>query len=385
MRIGFVVYGSLDTPSGGYYYDRRLVGALRGKGDTVEIISLRRRGYAANLLDNMHFRLPSIHGNTGERRESSGHSLDRRPHDIIIQDELNHPSLILANRSSRSFPVVSLVHHLRSSEPRAAWQNAVYRWLEQQYLGTVDGLILNSVTTHRAVHSLSQHGHPALVATPPTDRFGIPLPEGEIMMRTVQPGPLRLVFVGSVTRRKGLPTLLDALNLIPASDWVLKVVGSLAVEPSFALRCQRQAAQLGAGAAVSFLGHLDEDALARELRQAQVLVVPSAYEGYGIAYLEGMGFGLPALATTAGAAREVIREGIDGFLVAPGDAAQLAARILQLHRNRALLLQMSLAARGTHLRQPVWEETVARIRYFLRRVIAEYPCYNPPIGRNVAS
>ena len=102
MKLGFLIYGSLDTLSGGYMYDRMLVEYLRAQGDTVEVISLRWRNYAAHLTDNFTFKLPS-------------------DLDILIEDELNHPSLIRANRGPHPYPIVSLVHHLRCSEkPKAA-------------------------------------------------------------------------------------------------------------------------------------------------------------------------------------------------------------------------------------------------------------------------
>jgi hypothetical protein len=108
MRIGLVIYGSLDTVSGGYLYDRKLVEHLRAQGDTVEIFPLPWRNYAAHLADNLHFRLPP--------------NLD-----ILIQDELNHPSLIAANAGKHPYPIISLVHHLLCSELRPKWQNAFYR------------------------------------------------------------------------------------------------------------------------------------------------------------------------------------------------------------------------------------------------------------------
>ncbi len=52
MKIGFIIYGSLDTLSGGYLYDRKLVEYFRSQGDTVEIISVPWRNYAAHLTDN---------------------------------------------------------------------------------------------------------------------------------------------------------------------------------------------------------------------------------------------------------------------------------------------------------------------------------------------
>ena len=81
MKLGFLIYGSLDTLSGGYLYDRKLVDFLRDRGDSVEIISLPWRNYAAHLSDNLYFRLPL-------------------KLDLLIQDELNHPSLLCANSKS---------------------------------------------------------------------------------------------------------------------------------------------------------------------------------------------------------------------------------------------------------------------------------------------
>ena len=53
MKLGLVIYGSLDTVSGGYLYDRKLAEYLRAQGDEVEIISLPWRSYAAHLTDNL--------------------------------------------------------------------------------------------------------------------------------------------------------------------------------------------------------------------------------------------------------------------------------------------------------------------------------------------
>jgi len=60
MKLGFTIYGSLETLSGGYLYDRKLVEYLRSQGDAVEIISLPWRNYTAHLTDNLWFRLPDV-------------------------------------------------------------------------------------------------------------------------------------------------------------------------------------------------------------------------------------------------------------------------------------------------------------------------------------
>lgn len=346
MKVGFIIYGSLDTLSGGYMYDRMLVDYLRSQGDTVEIISLPWRNYAAHLTDNFSFRLPP--------------GLD-----ILIQDELNHPSLIRANRRPHPYPVISLVHHLRCSELRPNWQNDFYRIIEKRYLQSVDGFIFNSETTKRVVNSVMGNSLPEIVAFPPTDRFGKVLMEDEIAERTKRT-VFRILFLGNIIERKGLHTLLQAIRHFPLSTFHVDVIGSLSTNPVYAKTIQAFAAENGLSSLVTFHSSLEQQPLIEKLRAAHVLVVPSTYEGFGIVYLEGMGFGLPAIGTTLGAAGEVIEDGVTGFLIQPGDALGLADRLKVLNERRDLLLQMSLAARSRYQRQPKWSETANRIREFLR-------------------
>lgn len=349
MKIGFLIYGSLDTLSGGYLYDRMLVDYLRAQGDTVEIVSLPWRNYAAHLTDNFWFRLP-------------------KNLDLLIQDELNHPSLIRANAGKHPYPVVSLVHHLRCSEPRPAWQNAFYRAVEKKYLQGVDSFIFNSQTTKRVVDGLLGYRMPSIVAYPPTDRFGGAISEEEITARA-QNQEFRILFLGNLSERKGLHILLDALGQIGKSSYRLDVVGSLTADPAYVQAIQEQIAANHLSSFVFLHGSLNNAPLTQLLRRAHVLCVPSSYEGFGIVYLEGMGFGLPAIGTTSGAAREIIEDGVTGFLIAPNDSAAIASRLADLSADRALLTRLSLAARARYLRQPAWEQTAGQIRDFLRKQI----------------
>src|SRR5215207_1578847 len=357
MRIGLIIYGSLDTLSGGYLYDRKLVDYLRSQGDSVEILSLPWRNYAAHLTDNLHFRLP--------------------PNvDILIEDELNHPSLIRANQEKRPYPVISLVHHLRCSELRPHWQNAFYGWVEKKYLQSVDGFIFNSKTTRQVVQGLLETAKPAIVAYPPTDRFGEPISDEEVIERAGAED-FRILFLGNVISRKGLHTLVEAVRFQHSATIRIDVVGSLTSEPRYVKQIQEYIAEheLSShtpGASVFLHGPLDKEPLIDKLKQAHVLVVPSSYEGFGIVYLEGMGFGLPAIGTTAGAATEIISDGVDGFLIEPGNVESLADRLRLLSETREILIQMSLAAQERYLRQPTWEETAGQIREFLLKRITEF-------------
>lgn len=351
MHIGLVIYGSLDILSGGYLYDRKLVEYLRTQGDQVKIISLPWRNYAAHLADNIHFRLPE---NV----------------DILIQDELNHPSLIAANVASHPYPMISLVHHLRCSELRPNWQNTLYRQIEKKYLKSVDGYIFNSRTTQQVVQQLVGNSKPNIIAYPPTDSFGDAISEEQIIRRT-QENPFQILFLGNVIYRKGLHTLLAAVSNQPRAIR-LDVVGALDSEAAYTKQVQKYVADNNLSSFVFLQGPLDKELLIEKLKQAHVLVVPSSYEGYGIVYLEGMCFGLPAIGTTAGAAREIISDGVDGFLIEPGDADVLANRLRLLSEKRDTLVRMSLAARERYIRQPKWEQTANQIREFLSKQIRNF-------------
>jgi glycosyltransferase involved in cell wall biosynthesis len=144
------------------------------------------------------------------------------------------------------------------------------------------------------------------------------------------------------------------------------VVGNLEVAPAYVRRIRRQIAERGLSAQVSLCGVLGDAQLAARLAASHLLSVPSSYEGFGIVYLEGMGAGLPALASTAGAAREIITHGRDGFLVPPGDAQALACYVQTLIQDRERLAYMSLAARQRYTLHPTWAESTQRMRGFLQ-------------------
>lgn len=352
MKIGLVIFGSLNTVSGGYLYDRKLVEYLRAQGDTVEIISLPWRNYAAHLTDNLHVRL-------------------LKGLDIVIQDELTHPSLIAANGWKHPYPIVSLVHHLRSSELRPKWQNIFYRVVEKEYLQNVDGFIFNSMTTERVVTGIVESSKPSVIAYPPTDRFGDAISESEIIERA-NSGEFKILFLGNVIYRKGLHILLEALGRVGRdniSPYRLDVIGGMTAEPRYANEMQRKVTGNRLSSIVTFHGALDHEPLIEKLKQAHMLVVPSSYEGFGIVYLEGMCFGLPAIGTTAGAAGEIIAHAENGYLIEPNDSVTLANHLRELERNRELLVRLSFDAVKRCKLQPKWEETAQSIREFLASMV----------------
>jgi len=320
----------------------------------VEVISLPWPSYRRGLLDNFSRTL---------RKRLEGLACD-----LILQDALIHPSFFRLNRWLRrrlERPIIALVYHLRANEIHPPWSRRFYRWVEGRYLRSVDGYVCISRAIKGDVEKMAGNLRPLLVAPGGGDRLPGTISQEQIAARALAPGPLAIVFIANLIPRKELHTLLAALATLPRAGWRLTVAGSLTMETAYVEMIRRQIEQLGLGAQVELAGTLNPDGLAGLLARSHLLAVPSSYEAFGIVYLEGMGFGLPAIASTAGGAREIITPGRDGFLVEPGDVAALAGRLERLLLDRGLLLQMGLAARANFGRHPTWEESLNAIHGFL--------------------
>jgi glycosyltransferase involved in cell wall biosynthesis len=355
MRVGLVIYGSLEFPSGGFLYDRMLVESLRQAGDEVDVISLPWESYGRCMMHNFS---PTFRARL---RGWAG--------DVMLQDELVHPSLFVLNRgirSPREAPIVSIVHHLRSSERRGKLSRVAARIAERAYLRAVDGFIFNGEATRSAVLELRGSPGPGIVAPPGGDRLCGTLTDAEVIARAADVPPLRVLFVGNIIERKGLLPLLEALSASPPGAWQLTVVGSRSVDPEHVRRVDLFVKERGLRAQVLMKDHLDDRQLAGEYRAHHVLAVPSSYEGYGIVYLEAMGFGVVPIGTTSGGAAEVIEDGKSGFLVPSGDSRALADLVLRLATDRDLLRSCALSSLHRFQQAPGWRARMSEVRGWLR-------------------
>lgn len=354
MRIGLVIYGDIEQASGGYLYDRMLVMHLRKRGHLVQIISLPRRTYASSLADNF----------------SSGlfEKLKRLKIDLLLQDELNHPSLFLLNKKLKqiiSYPIVTIVHMLRSNPTVSAIAKPLYRWVEARYLNSVDGFVFNSQHTKSLVQSTVSNRKPSVVATPGGDRFRSKITDAEIRARARRPGPLKVLFLGNLTHNKAPHILIEAAAQLSYGSIQVTLAGRRDMEPGYVSELRQQVIHSGLDGGIRLAGNLEGEMLAATLATSHVLVVPSSYEGFGIAYLEGLNFGLPAIGTRAGGAKEIIQHGKNGYLIPVGDVNQLARTLKRLHEDRRLLARLSLAARRSFRDFPTWEESMEQIHSFL--------------------
>ncbi|SFK92167.1 glycosyltransferase family 4 protein [Geodermatophilus ruber] len=159
--------------------------------------------------------------------------------------------------------------------------------------------------------------------------------------------PPRAVYVGTLSRRKGMHDLVAALELLRDRGVALDldVVGGgheVGEEEADELRNRIHRS----GLPVRLLGSLPPEEVTRALRGAQLFVLPSHWEGQPIAILEAMASGLPVVVTAVGANGDVVRDGVDGRVVPSHDPAALADALESLVRDPALRARMGADARS---------------------------------------
>lgn len=206
------------------------------------------------------------------------------------------------------------------------------------------------------------------------------IPNTVCMPTTTYPGALNgkipatddpiILYVGRLDRSKGIPALLRAAHQVVQEAPNVRFVFAGSSHPTLRRTDLDQLmGHLSLNGRVQLLGHVFRDQLVEWYQRAQICVLPSYYESFGISALESMAFGVPVVATTAGALTEVVKDRITGFLVPPGNSEALARALLQLLRSRELRQRMGKAGRERALRSFGTEKIVDKTIGTYKRVI----------------
>jgi glycosyltransferase involved in cell wall biosynthesis len=142
-------------------------------------------------------------------------------------------------------------------------------------------------------------------------------------------GIVNLLSVGAVTRRKGHDLLIAALAVLKDLPWRLTIVGDLTRDAAAAGHLSNTISYVGLADRVRLVGAVSESDLAQAYHEADVFVLASYYEGYGMVFAEALARGLPVIGTTGGAIPEAVPKGA-GILVPPGNMPALVDALREL-------------------------------------------------------
>ena len=185
--------------------------------------------------------------------------------------------------------------------------------------------------------------------------FGVPLNRSDPRRLTSSDQPLRVLYVGSLTQRKGISYLFEAVRLA-GSAVSLTVVGRKVGHSDLLDQfCQQH----------RWIPSLPHAEILREMSGHDVFVFPSLFEGLALVQGEAISQGLPVITTPNSGGSDILRDGVDGFIVPIRDPQAITERLLQLNSDRGLLLQISDNARARAL-QLDWQGYQSRALEVIR-------------------
>lgn len=304
--------GDPNQRTGGYLYDARMVEALKRAGHAVRVVGLAGR-----------FPVPD-----DEAACAMQNALAHSPSDgCVIFDGLAMGGLgdaLSAQRATSPMASqrwVGLVHHPLADEQGLSPDTATWlRQQEQRSLSLCDQVVVTSAFTAKRLVSEGYVTRTPQVVTPGVSPA--PLAKRAALGCAVE-GQARLVCVASLTPRKGHDVLLGALATLKDHDWVCQWVGDPTRDKAHAASLAQQIEALGLTDRIQCLGELDEQALGAAYHDADICLLPSHYEGYGMVVTEALARGLPMITTEGGALKETLPPGAGGQVPA-GDAQALA-------------------------------------------------------------
>jgi len=350
VTLTFVVPGPLDQLTGGYLFDRHLVDGLRGAGRAVDVVELAGEFPAADAA----------------ARAAASAALAALPDGaVVVIDGL--ALLGFADgleREAKRLVIVAFVHHPLADETGLGeTERRRVAALEARLLKLVRGVLCPSESTARLV---AAYGVPRsrLAVTPP----GTPRPK-RLPRRRPPRARLELLCVASITPRKGHLLLVEALTSLVDRDWHCRLIGSLTRDAATSGTLRYEIGRRGLKGRFTLAGEWPPAKLTAAYAAADLFVLPSYHEGYGMALAEAPVHGVPVISTTAGAIPETVPASA-GLLVPPGDAAALGAALARFLDEPKLRAELAAGARAAGARLPDWPRAVAGWAAALDRLLA---------------
>ncbi len=259
------------------------------------------------------------------------------PHLIHAHSQEGHA--LAAVRSGR--PCVVSVHGLLQAQNRLLDGFAPIRIARATLWRNVERRVLAAA---RDTIVMSRHVADAVQRDSSAELHWVPNPIDPCWCALADdPEPGRVLFVGLITPRKDLETLIRAVPLLP--DWVTLRIAGAVDDAGYNDRMRAVAEELGLAQRVSFTGRLSHDELLEEYRRADLFALSSVEDSAPIAITQALAAGKPVVASDVGGIGDLVPEGEVGHLVPARDWAAFAQRITALLSDRARRREFSAAGR----------------------------------------
>jgi glycosyltransferase involved in cell wall biosynthesis len=338
--------GPLDARTGGYIYNRRIAEGLRHHGWRLDVLEL-----------DSSFPYPTSAGLEHADRALA----DIRSGTIVMIDSLALAAMThLMAREKERLHLVALVHLPLAANVGLDEHTAARFAKDEGHALGAAALVI--VTGRAALPLIARYGVAAnriMVVEPGTDRPARHRVR-DAPATAARNAPLELLCVATVNLGKGHEMVLEALAGIVHLPWRLTCAGSLTRDPVTVARVRSAVARLQLEDRVSLVGELDGQRLADVYDRADVFILASERETYGMAVAEALAHGLPIVATMTGAIPELAGHDA-GLLVPVRDTEALATALARVLGDDRLRARLADGARRRSQRLPTWDDASRRM------------------------
>ncbi len=333
--VYLLVPGDINTRTGGYRYDKRILEGLRARGHQVELVSMEGNYPFPDASE-----LAQADAQLAALPDQSLTVIDGLAFSVMPEQLARHADRL---------KLVALIHHPLALETGiSSAEAAQLRHSESEALRYAQRVITTSQSTAESLRDYEVPDAVMVAVRPGTD--AAPLATG------AAPEAFNLLCVATLTQRKAHGVLLDALAQLTDLPYKLTCAGSAERDVVTAQALFRQCDELQLKERVCFTGEADDATLNALYQQADLFVLPSYHEGYGMVLDEAIARGLPIVASDAGAIPSTVPAG-SGLLVPPGNADALAEALRQFMQNQLVRQSLQRTAKLARNSLQSWEQS----------------------------
>jgi glycosyltransferase involved in cell wall biosynthesis len=249
-------------------------------------------------------------------------------------------------------PIIQIVHHLKHAF-RKDLKYSIKQFCVKYSLKKSRRIIVNSGNTRRSAIDLAGEfiREKIIIINP-----GINVRLGRQKPREYKEKRLwNILCVGAVMKRKGYEYLLDALMNIEDKDFECRIAGNIDNENYYAF-LNNKVKEAHLEEKVKFMGYVSDDDIRRLYAEADIFVLPSLFEGFGMVLCEAMCYGLPIIASDVGAIPDLIANKENGLLAKAANAQSLEFAIRTIMENGEIAEGLSRNAIERCKNLKGWEE-----------------------------
>jgi len=341
-KIYLLTSGNIHELTGGYLYNQRLAAGLSQKGHTVKVISLAETPSDQSVLENALRR---------QLRQTE-------PGSCVVIDSivLGMMNRVIKEHGNRYY-FVGLVHLPATLDLHKTDKEMELAENELESMNALNQLVVTGNYIKQLLEQAGLDGSKISIIEPGVDNFP--------RKRDYAGLPFELLCISNFSWIKGQMLLADALSRLTNRNWTLRMYGNMSAGKEYVDSLKKLIASRNLGGRIQLHDTLNREDISSAFLKADLFVLPTQFESFGMVLTESLAHGIPVVTTTAGNLVHTVPAGM-GILTEPGNVDELSFVLNRLFTDRNAYGSLCRSAALYYMMARSWEATVAEFEEILR-------------------